>query len=587
MMMKSSELYQSEEKYMNKMQLMVNCVDANSVFVEVARAGGKTDGVLAPRIIRVAESMPGEVSFLIHKTYVALLTNIVPNIRAVFNAPTASGRPLLEEGVHYVVGTKDLPSHFRKPRRPISDPKRCIVFCDGHVLLLTPSDMPEASAGLSAVHAFVEEMKLQKGERLKSRIFPALRGATGAIRQSPYYLGITGVSDTARIDLGEDNWFEKYEENMDPEVINDIINVALHRDKFLKQQFELQARLREETNPLAVAALQKKLRTAQHGVGIWTPILNEMKRNATLYVKASSFVNKDFLGPKFFQTQYETLSEDEFLSSICNVRIRRVVDPFFATYNPEKHRYSDSYRHASIMQFGLNDEFKLTAFYLKYFKKDQPIYIGYDPGSFQSMVVAQADEQTNNFRILKEFFVYSPRDQVEMAQQFAEFFGPDYDKSIEIQLYYDRAGNKRKEEQEQISTDAKILKRELESHGFRVALMNEEQRTIYHYEHYKLLMMLFCDRFHYLPHVSIDENECPNLVSAIPLCAKKKNIDGRIELDKSPEVKVAMAYQAGLTPQIPSALMYLLFGKFSDKLPSEMNNIPDLPDNVYLNEDNY
>ncbi len=566
---------------MNKMQLIVNCVDANTIIAEIARAGGKTDGILAPRMIRVAESMPGEMSFLIHKTYVALMTNIIPNIRAVFNTPTATGRPLLEEGIHYVIGVKDLPSHFKKPRRPISYPKHSLVFCTGHHLKLVSSDMPESSAGDSAVHAFIEEMKLQKGQRLKSRIFPAMRGSMGKIRESPYYLGITGVSDTARIDMGEDNWYEEYEQNMDMDVINDIVEVALYHDKALKKVFEISSQLKEEANPLVSAKLQETLRKMQHRVNIWAPILREMRRNSSYYIKASSFVNKDFLGPKFFQTQKETLSEDEFLSSICNIRIRRVVDMFFTYYDKDRHTYSDSYRYNSILDFSLTDTFKLTAYYLKYFNRSEPLYLGYDPGGFQSLVVAQHDQMSDDFRIQKEFFVWAPRDQVELAQEFNDFYGPDYDKSVPVYLFYDRAGNKRKEEQEQITTDAKILKRELESYGFNVELMNEGQKTIFYYEHYKLLAMLLSDRYKSLPHISIDENECKNLVSAIPLSPKKKNIDGRIELDKSSEIKIHPAYQAGLSTQIPSALMYLLFGVFRDKLPSELNGIPELPDNIF------
>lgn len=189
---------------------------------------------------------------------------------------------------------------------------------------------------------------------------------------------------------------------------------------------------------------------------------------------------------------------------------------------------------------------------------------------------------TNEFRIQKEFFVYTPADQVELARQFEEFYGADYNKHNEVYLYYDRAGNKRKEDQEQITTDAKMLKRELESHGFRVVLMNEGQKTIFYYEHYKLLSMLFSGRYSSMPRMLIDENECKNLVSAIPLSPKKKNIDGRIELDKSSEMKLAHAYQAGLSTQIPSALMYLLFGVFADKLPAEMSNVPEVPENIVL-----
>ena len=89
-----------EDYYMNLMQIRANVVDANTQIVEVARAGGKTEGVFGPRIIKVANDMPGELAFLVHKTYTALFTNIWPNIQAYFSRPIMNGkRTMLEYGV--------------------------------------------------------------------------------------------------------------------------------------------------------------------------------------------------------------------------------------------------------------------------------------------------------------------------------------------------------------------------------------------------------------------------------------------------------------------------------------------------------
>lgn len=79
--------------------------------------------------------------------------------------------------------------------------------------------------------------------------------------------------------------------------------------------------------------------------------------------------------------------------------------------------------------------------------------------------------------------------------------------------------------------------------------MNEGQSTIYHWQQFKLLLLLFGERSNALPVCRIDENECPNLCSAIPLSPLKKT-DGRVELDKSSEVKVPLKHQAGLTTQL-------------------------------------
>ena len=573
-----------ERIYMNSMQVMVNLIDPNKVVVEAARASGKTSEVTVNRIVRVADSMPAELSFLAHRTYVALLTNIWPNIQAAFSRQiTVNGRPrcMLEYGIDYIAGESKIPEHFRKPRYPISYPKHSILFRNGHHIQLVSSDQPDSVAGRSGVHAFVEEMKHNDGEKLKTRLFPSLRGSSAEIRKSPYYQGWTGVSDTARVDLNEDDWFERYEDQNNPQLLSEIATVAVHVNKAVYKRMELLTAQKNTTNPVTLEKIRLELKKYDRQISMWTPRLADMRRNATLYIRASSFVNKDILGPKFFKTQLDTLDMDEFLTAICAVRHKSVVNKFFANYDKEKHQFSDGYIYDSIMKLDLKDHFIITARYLKYYDKSAPLYIGYDPGHFSSLVCGQPKKYGKEFRLLKEFFCFYPDEQPELARQVYEFFGRDC-RNKRIVLYPDRAGNKRREELEQITTDSRALKRELESYGFEVQLMNEGQATIYHWQQFKLMLLLFGDRSNALPHVFIDENECPNLCSAIPL-SPRKSTNGRIELDKSSEVKIPLHRQAGLTTQSPSAFIYLMYGLYGDAVLNELTSIPDdIPDNFSL-----
>lgn len=567
--------------YMNKAQMRVTIIDPNNVIAEIARAGGKTDGIMGPRIIRVSDGMPGEISFMIHKTYAALLTNVWPNIQGFFSRPVMDGRrTLLEEGKDYIVGAGKIPSHFKRPRRPIAYPKHSILFRNGHNLQLVSSDQPESAAGQSAVHAFVEEMKHQKGEKIKTRIFPALRGAPAHIRNHPLYQGITGVSDTARVDMGEDNWFEEYEKLNDRELIDEIANVFLKKVNASKYNiYKYEELSRGEKNPIIVEALRLKIEKERNTLELWEPRLNEMRRNASYFIRASSFVNKDYLGPKFFKTQMDAMEIDEFLTAICAVRHKAVVNRFFVNYIPSKHQYSDGYRYESIWKMDLKEHFRLTSQYLKYYDPHEEILLGYDPGNFMSLVVGQESRDRSRMRVLKEFFDWAPNDQTDLARAFNDFFGGQAQNRT-IRLYYDRAANKRKEEYDQILSDAKILQRELESYGFKVYLMNEGQKTIYHWQQYKLLAFVFSDKSNAIPRVTIDENECKNLCSSIMLTPRKYT-DGKIELDKSSERKVPLHLQAGLTTQLPSALIYLLHGLYYEAMPSEYSAIPeDLPPNI-------
>ena len=573
-----------EQYYMNGVQLLANLIDPNMLYAEWGRATGKTEGVMGPRLIRVANDMPGELSFLVHKTYVALMSNVWPNIQAYFARPVmvnGQQRAMLEYGIDYVVGETKLPSHFRQPRYPVSYAKHSVIFRNGAHLQLVSSDQPESVAGRNAVHAFIEEMKHNSGEKLKSRLFPSLRGGSAEIRKSAYYEGVTGVSDTARVDLGEDDWFEEYEENMDKNLIEEIANVSLSVNKSLYRQLILSRELRETKNPVTMEKIRLEQQQLVAFLARWRPRLADMRRNAIYYIRASSFRNKDILGPKFFKTQLDTLDIDEFLTAICGVRHKEVTNKFFAAYDKAKHQFKDSYIYDEILKHDLKDKFLLTARYLRHYDRREPLYVGYDPGAFSSLIVGQKKDFGRQLDIIKEFWAYYPAEQEDLARQFYQFFGSDAVNKM-IYLYPDRAGNKRREELEQITTDSRALKTALEGYGFSVVLYNEGAPTIYHWQQFKLCLMLFSEQKNFLPKVRIDENECKNLCSAILISPLTKK-GNSIELDKSSEKKEPLKRQAGLTTQLPSAMIYLLYGLYGDIAKKELSTFPtDLPDNTSI-----
>lgn len=581
-MTEEGKYQQMEEFYMNSVQLLINVIDANQTFAELARATGKTEGVIVPRMIRVINSMPEELSFLVHKTYVALMTNVWPNIQAAFARPVmvnGKQRPLLEYGIDYVVGETRLPSHFRLPRYPVSFAKHSVVFRNGAHLQLVASDQPDSVAGRNAVHAFIEEMKHNSGDKLRTRLFPALRGGPAKIRKSPYYGGITGVSDTARMELGEDDWFEEYEKGIDQQLISEIATVALYVNKTMYKIQAFHQQLKESKDPVLMENIRLETSRLQHTLKIWEPRLADMRRNAVFYARRSTFCNKDILGPKFFKTQLDTLDIDEFLTSICAIRHKEVTNKFFAAYDRHHHQFSDSYIYDLILKLDLKDRFILTAHYLKHYAPHDELYVGYDPGAFSSLVFAQKKDYGRRLDVIKEFTSYEPVPQQDLASQVQQFFGVDAENKV-IHLYPDRAGNKTREESQRITTDSRLMKELLEQAGFQVILYNEGQETIYHWQQYKLLLMLFQEQYPSLPIVRIDENECPNLCSAI-LISPLKSIDGKIELDKSSEKKESLKHQAGLTTQLPSAFIYLLYGLYGDACKKELSVFPtDLPDNL-------
>lgn len=545
------------EMYQNKVQALVNLVDPNKLFAIAGRALGKTSQITSRRILRVADEMPREVSIISHKSFVALFTNVIPTILETFRSevtmPDGSTRPQLVEGLDYVVGEKDLPKHFQSPRYPLIYPERSIVFANGHVLQAVSIDRADSIAGRSVVHAFLEEMKYSDGEKVRTRIIPAIRtsriGMGSEAHKSHLHGGITGVTDMGRVSLGEFNWYQEYEKETDPQLIADILTLALEINK---AQYNIYT--------------GQNVTLAQNKIKKWLPLLRRLQKSATLYIRASTFANRDVLGLDYFKTQMEILTMSEVLSSICSIGDRNQDNLFFDLWQETKHTFDDSYKYSVIDKLNLKEAFTITAEHLKYYQPHEKLLLGYDPGSFSSVVAAQEERKSNLLRVQKEFFVYPPQDAADLAAQINAFYSPAA-RLRQIDLYYDRAGNKRnKEAQKDADTDAKRLKKELENYGWRVRLMNLGQATIYHWQHYRLWRRLLAEQERNVPRLRIDSNECPNLVSAI-YCCKKVPGSTPVELDKKPEKTVPIQLQAGLTPQIPSALTYLVWGLYEKFFP--------------------
>lgn len=545
------------EIYQNKVQALANIVDPNKLFAVAGRALGKTSQITARRILRVAEEMPREVSIISHKSFVALFTNVIPTVlesfRSEITMPDGSTRPQLIEGMDYVVGEKDLPKHFQSPRFPLLYPERSIVFADGHVLQAVSIDRADSIAGRSIVHAFLEEAKYSDGEKVRTRVIPAIRtsriGSGSEAHKSHLHGGITCVTDIGRVSLGEFNWYLDYEKETDPQLIADIVTLALEINK---AQYNIYT--------------GQNISLAQGKIKKWLPLLTKLRKRAILFIRASTFANRDVLGLEYFKTQRDILDMSEFLSSICSIGDRNRENLFFELWDESKHTYDDSYKYSVIDKLNLKEAFTVTAEHLKYYVPHQKLLLGYDPGSFSSVVAAQEDKGTNTLRIQKEFFVYPPEDAADLAAQINAFYGSAA-RLKQIDLYYDRAGNKRNRQYEKdAETDAKKLKKELESYGWRVKLMNLGQATIYHWQHYRLWKRLFAETERSVPRIRIDSNECPNLVSAM-YCCKKVVGSTPVELDKTPERTVRIDLQAGLTPQIPSAMTYLVWGLYEKFFP--------------------
>jgi hypothetical protein len=532
--------------------------DTTFLFGELGRGSGKTTHIMAPRLDRVQNDMPGSCLVLGAATYKSIFDNILAGIFEYF-------RETYVRGIYYEVG-KQPPKHFKECATYIDDYRHTITFHNGAVVQFVSCDRPESMLGKNAAHLFIDEMLRIPKEKFMERIIPALRADRAKFGHSPYFMGITGFSSTPNFETDED-WFLDYEKNMDIELINCIIEMAYELDLRISDLNVLTANFADET----------KIRRLETFVQRWKKRLDDFRRGQTFYVRASSFSNIKILGIDYIQNQIKGIpDEDKLNTSIFSVRKTKVKDLFFGKFG-KRHLFDDSYSYQYIDTVSADGEIEQTSRNLLHCDTALPLHLGYDPGPFSSIVVGQKNIKLKEFRIIKNFWAIHPEQQIELAKQITDFF--KYHRRKQIFLHYDRAANQRnpkyRDFYEQTAdlndTDAVILKRELEKHGWLVQLMSLGQGIITYAQHYRLLGILFGNPDPKHDKILIDKNECEALVSSIYHSPVKRH-EGKIMLDKSSERELEYKDQIYWSTQLATASMYLFWGEYKKYLPESDYN---------------
>ena len=544
-----------DEQYYSAVQILAMLADPQDLFCEIGRGSGKTTHILGPRIDRVQNSMPGSVQVFLASTYKAIFENLVPGFMEFFSDH-------YEEDMYYCIGKRP-PAHFKPCRTLITDWKNTISFVNGTVIQFVSCERPERANGKNIAHLYMDEMLHIKQRVVDENVIPAMRSKSNFFYDSPYFMGTTGTTSTPNIETDQD-WFLSYEKNMDPDKIRTIQGIALE----LNHRYYLLEEAITKGDESAIRKLTNYCNRLES-------VLAQLRRGTVYYLRASSFSNIKILRPDYIQKQMEgTLDKASLNTSIFSVRENRVKDMFFAKFGP-KYIEGDTYNLERIESLSLGDQPNFTCADMKHCDLNAPLYIGYDPGPFTSMVIGQYNEDRSEFHVLKDIYTYWPEQQPQLAHLFHAFFAPMRNK--QIFLHYDRAGNQRDPQWKKYKpafgdtsdTDAFTLKSELEQRGWYVQLMSLGQPTIYYKQHLHLLSRLFSGNDKYQVHgipvikILIDENECEALISSIYNSPLKRTA-GEVELDKSSEKKPFEEQAFGST-QIASALMYLLWGEFARK----------------------
>lgn len=315
--MKKSEIEAAfTQAYLSLVQILVKLADTPFLYCELGRGSGKTTHILAPRIDRVQESMPGAILVLAASTYRSLFENILPGILEYFNDH-------YERGIYFEFGRQP-PRHFKPCHTLVADWRHTVSFCNGCVIRFVSADRPESVLGLNAVHSFWDELLKIKKEFMLERAMPTLRGDRALFGHSPYFMGWSGFTSTPNFETDED-WFVKYEHDMNKTLIDCIREIA----------WELDLRLAELE--LAKKKLDlERIRSLERFIERRNSRLAHLRRGQTFYLRASSFSNLKILGIDYIQNQIKSIKDRDMLyTAIFAIRKLKVENMFFGRFGKE------------------------------------------------------------------------------------------------------------------------------------------------------------------------------------------------------------------------------------------------------------
>lgn len=411
----------SRKLHYNSSQLRAVAVNANTEVHIIPRGDGKTEGILAHKVVDLAHSMPRSLSVICHRDYESMLTKTLP--------PIIRGLEKLgyHRGYHYIIG-KAAPQKWRKnglwemPVFPILKYEYFIHWYTGAGFLLVSFNRENSANGASG-HAIInDEAKFLTGkykQRFDEELSPAIRGSRELFGKCSQYLSKTFTTDQPT--SSEAKWLFEYEKKMDKEVIDIILNINVKLST-------LQQKLLQTTNPPTVQKLQKEIRKQKSD-------LNYFRQHAVFFHEPEPMANFEILGPERYRQWAEDLPSLIFRTSILNERLQEVQDGFYANLSEERHVVV--WKDTRIEDVAHNENFHPDALVRNSCLHDsdvdlnRPLDLGFDWGDHINCLVVSQD-WGDQYRFLKSMFIKKPKRVQDLVKAFCEYYKPHRAKHVNL-----------------------------------------------------------------------------------------------------------------------------------------------------------
>ncbi|MEQ3501137.1 hypothetical protein ABMY20_15385 [Tenacibaculum sp. SSH1-16] len=284
--------------------------------------------------------------------------------------------------------------------------------------------------------------------------------------------------------------------------------------------------------------------------------LAKKKPNEYVFLKAPAHVNIENLKKGWIQEMREqAVSELIFNAEIKNIRPKGVAEGFYAQLKDHKHYYKHKYD--INLLGGVTEKYIASCKYDTDLLKNQPIDFALDfGGRINTGIVSQYLKSLNQVNILNEFFVKNPHKLSDLVKKFIDYYQDHNCK--EVNLYHDRSGYKA--EANSKTTLAQDVENQLRAAGWKVMNKTPNSNNPAHMLKFRLINEILSEASHGLPHIRINQDNCPNLIISMENAGLNHKGDA-FEKDKSSERSTVILQEHAT--HLSDCFDYLLWWKFS------------------------
>jgi hypothetical protein len=392
------ETTEKKKIYFNNGQLELMYIGANSETIIASRRFGKSDGIIAPRMLRNAQQMPGSAGAIYAATFQQALSRTLP--AAIF----ALNRWGYQHEKHFFIGRQAPKSaNFKLPYIKPQSWEHVIHWYNGRVQHILSGDVKFSANSLTLDDLMIDEARSVNPNKLFEEVIPAVSGLVGYFKNCPWHKGITIVSDMPHGKNGE--WVVKRKELMDNELIDTI-----------KDTVRYIAQLKNNPNTYADKHLARNEKA-----------LFDMRKNAHIYREFDAIDNLEILGEEYIAQQKRMLTPLVFQISIMNRRMLKMDNGFYANLNAKLHYYysfDNTYINNQRTRYGSLDVNNIKSY--SYYQdgdidKSKPLIIACDYNANINWVVT-AQVHSNEMRTIKSQFVKNERKLRELINDWCDYY---------------------------------------------------------------------------------------------------------------------------------------------------------------------